>query len=365
MSKSQEDFDSALVEIEKTCKTANNGKDWDVEKVGKLLNSMVESDRITDSEKTKVLNYIRFTKGAHKEKLWEKMIWRRYRYLEKRFIGNNNADYDESENNEHRTYVVRKARAVADAVIETGALEREELEGALIACLEAIPISDFRTLDSAVYKGRFFDELREKRKNDEAINKALVIMHEFEIKMLGEGMRWEEYWEKKSAEVQKVKDERKAKRKKRNAERKATFLRLWFFCGWQALISVGLIVAILFNEHLEYGYFNILRFAVCAAFAYWAWMTHNLNKQAWRNAFVLTALFYNPFLPVKLGDAGSWLFVNLLTLGLVVASFRATGSKLNNDEGDAQHTDETRKEVNLRGELKDSEQPPSVSPPQQ
>ena len=190
MSKSQEDFDSALVEIEKTCKTANNGRDWDVEKVGKLLNSMVESDRITDSEKTKVLNYIRFTKGAHKEKLWEKMIWRRYRYLEKRFIGNNNADYDESENNEHRTYVVRKARAVADAVIETGALEREELEGALIACLEAIPISDFRTLDSAVYKGRFFDELRERRKNDEAINKALVIMHEFEIKMLGEGMRW-------------------------------------------------------------------------------------------------------------------------------------------------------------------------------
>ena len=263
------------------------------------------------------------------------MVGSRYWHLEKRFIDTPSGIDDDSNIDEYRRALIDKSRSIADTIIIAGDVGHGKLEESLEYCLRGFPVSDFHKLDSVLYKGNFFAELRKERANSDAIIKALAMMHDTEITILGKGLLWKDYVKKKSAEVQKVKDERKSKRKKEYAKGKATLLRSWRFCGWQALISVGLLVAILFNEELEYGYFNILRFAVCAAFAYWAWLTHNFNKQAWRNAFVLTALFYNPFLPVKLGDAGSWIFVNLVTLGLVIASVRATGSKLNNEEGDA------------------------------
>jgi hypothetical protein len=75
MSKSQEDFDAVLIEIEKTCKIANNGKDWDIEKASKSLSLMEESGRITESEEIKILNYIEGSKVVHeKQKKQEELL---------------------------------------------------------------------------------------------------------------------------------------------------------------------------------------------------------------------------------------------------------------------------------------------------
>jgi len=75
MSKSQEDFDAVLIEIEKTCKIANNGKDWDIKKASRSLNLMEEGGRITESEKTKILNHIEGSKFVQqKQKKQEELL---------------------------------------------------------------------------------------------------------------------------------------------------------------------------------------------------------------------------------------------------------------------------------------------------
>lgn len=97
-----------------------------------------------------------------------------------------------------------------------------------------------------------------------------------------------------------------------------------FFGGWlwHVVVAFGLLVALGKGRHLDYGYFMLLRFAVCAAFGFWACEAHKAGKSFWRNAFGLIALLYNPFFPVKLGDEELWARVNLATLGMVVASWR-------------------------------------------
>ena len=74
MSKSQEDFDNALIEIEKTCKIANNGKDWDIDKASRSLSEMVEAGRITAGESQRAMDAIK----AHKPKDSLGMFFGRY-----------------------------------------------------------------------------------------------------------------------------------------------------------------------------------------------------------------------------------------------------------------------------------------------
>ena len=92
---------------------------------------------------------------------------------------------------------------------------------------------------------------------------------------------------------------------------------------WQIIIGFLLMVAILntpLDMNLPYGYFIFLRFACCAAFSFWALAAHENEEPKWRNAFVVTALLYNPFLPVKLGDPVIWMLVNIATLFFVLVS---------------------------------------------
>jgi len=92
---------------------------------------------------------------------------------------------------------------------------------------------------------------------------------------------------------------------------------------WQIIIGFLLMVAILntpLDMDLPYGCFIFLRFACCAAFSFWALAAHENEEPKWRNAFVVIALLYNPFLPVKLGDPVIWMLVNIATLFFVVVS---------------------------------------------
>ena len=74
MSKSQADFDSALIEIEKTCRTAYNGKDWDIDKASHALSEMVEVGRLTEGEGAKILNYIQSSNVIREEKVKQEKV---------------------------------------------------------------------------------------------------------------------------------------------------------------------------------------------------------------------------------------------------------------------------------------------------
>jgi hypothetical protein len=78
------------------------------------------------------------------------------------------------------------------------------------------------------------------------------------------------------------------------------------------LLSALLAVAI-FSDDVDYSFFVVLRFAVCASFGWWSWRAHERELLIWRNLFVLTAVFYNPFVPLSL-DREWWQVANGLTI---------------------------------------------------
>lgn len=70
-------------------------------------------------------------------------------------------------------------------------------------------------------------------------------------------------------------------------------------------------------DGVDYSFFVVLRFAVCASFSWWAWRAHERRQSIWRNVFVLTAVFYNPFVPLRL-DREWWQVVNGLTIAIIL-----------------------------------------------
>ena len=102
----------------------------------------------------------------------------------------------------------------------------------------------------------------------------------------------------------------------------------WRDGGWRLLIIAMLALAIAGNEEinflglsdaLPYGYYMLLRFACCAAFALWAFKAHEQGKMFWRNCLAILAVAYNPFLPIHLGHE-VWAGVNMGTVMLVIAT---------------------------------------------
>ena len=54
-----------------------------------------------------------------------------------------------------------------------------------------------------------------------------------------------------------------------------------------------------------YGYYTLLRWVVCAACAYSAYVSTLTNRVPWIWFFSITAAFFNPIVPVKL-DRTTW-----------------------------------------------------------
>ena len=78
------------------------------------------------------------------------------------------------------------------------------------------------------------------------------------------------------------------------------------------ILSVFLGIAIGIDD-VDYSFFVVLQFAVCASFGWWSWRAHERGLSIWRNLFVLTAVFYNPFVPLRL-DREWWQVANGLTI---------------------------------------------------
>ena len=68
-----------------------------------------------------------------------------------------------------------------------------------------------------------------------------------------------------------------------------------------------------------YGYYVILRWVCCAAFAYLAFRARDLQRDGWVWVIGVTAAIYNPIFRVP-STREVWSIVNLVTIGLAIAS---------------------------------------------
>jgi hypothetical protein len=70
---------------------------------------------------------------------------------------------------------------------------------------------------------------------------------------------------------------------------------------------------------LPYSYYTITRFAVCVVAGYGAFLASERQHQRWMWALGLTALLFNPFVPVRL-DRSTWAVLDVATGLLILAS---------------------------------------------
>ncbi len=82
--------------------------------------------------------------------------------------------------------------------------------------------------------------------------------------------------------------------------------------------TIFIIATVLFLigfARMPYGYYNFLRLAVCAMSVYSAVLyvksTRRVNPAV--IVFGVLALLYNPIIPVRLGDKGIWIIINIIT----------------------------------------------------
>jgi hypothetical protein len=78
-----------------------------------------------------------------------------------------------------------------------------------------------------------------------------------------------------------------------------------------ALTTVGVLVGL---GEMPYGYYNLLRFAVCG-FSLYLLFGENSLKSDWQRWLTAgCAILYNPIVPVRIGDKGIWIVLNILTV---------------------------------------------------
>jgi len=80
-----------------------------------------------------------------------------------------------------------------------------------------------------------------------------------------------------------------------------------------AMLLIGL-------TDLPHGYYVLLRFVVCGAFAFWAWEAFEAKRKIQWKLCAGIAAIYQPFLPLDLGR-DLWEVVNVATVGVIVAEW--------------------------------------------
>jgi hypothetical protein len=73
------------------------------------------------------------------------------------------------------------------------------------------------------------------------------------------------------------------------------------------------------NPDNPYGYYVLLRWVCCGVFVYLAFQAFERAKQDWVWILGITALIYNPIVPIHL-TRGIWEVVNIITALIAVAS---------------------------------------------
>ena len=84
-----------------------------------------------------------------------------------------------------------------------------------------------------------------------------------------------------------------------------------------ALISaIMLLIAI---PHLPYGYYQLLRWVVCASGAYIAFMAYDLKKTFFIWSMAIIAVLFNPLAPIHL-DKDTWVVIDVVVALFFIGS---------------------------------------------
>ena len=96
--------------------------------------------------------------------------------------------------------------------------------------------------------------------------------------------------------------------------------RIWI----PQLIAIAMLLWA-FNPDNTYGYYKLLRWVCFGVFAYLTFKVPEQISSSWAWVFGITALVYNPIIPVHL-SRDIWFVINALTIGVLIASIFKLGS---------------------------------------
>lgn len=74
-----------------------------------------------------------------------------------------------------------------------------------------------------------------------------------------------------------------------------------------------------YNDSNPYGYYVFLRWVICPAFAWFAFVAYNNEQNPWVWIYGITAALYNPIATAHLGRE-LWEIVNALTIVLLAVN---------------------------------------------
>lgn len=85
--------------------------------------------------------------------------------------------------------------------------------------------------------------------------------------------------------------------------------------SWHLVLVAALMLGL--GKRVSIDYHTLLKLAVCASFAIWAMGAHGKGARGWRNLFVVVAVLFNPFFPIRLMEA--WPLVYVFTAAITLA----------------------------------------------
>ncbi len=111
--------------------------------------------------------------------------------------------------------------------------------------------------------------------------------------------------------------------------------------GIARLVAAAMLVLALAD--LPYGYYTLLRIAVCAVGAYGAYLAYSAGRHGWTWTFGAIAVLFNPIIPVYL-DRETWAPIDVGVGLLLLASLPAFRDKAQRDVEPSSVGDSDRKD---------------------
>jgi len=96
-------------------------------------------------------------------------------------------------------------------------------------------------------------------------------------------------------------------------------IKAWLKSKSFLIVCAFVLIFVAFQNHLPYGFFQILRLLVCLTCGYYAYILWCQDRPWWGSVLAFSAFLFNPFFPIHMAK-DSWQFIDLV-LGIVLIIF--------------------------------------------